>query len=67
MAHYTCVRFCGFIAYRNMRVAGIALGVRCGEDSVHQHERSDNLSSKSSAKAVARVNEICAATVVFVE
>jgi hypothetical protein len=50
-----------------MRVTGIALGVRCGEHSVHQHECSNNLSTKCGADTVSRVNEISTTAIVFEE
>lgn len=52
---------------RDMGVTGVALGIRGGEDGVHQHERADDLRGQARADAVARRQRVRSAAIVHVE
>lgn len=49
-------------AYRNVGISGISLGIGGGEDSVDEHEGTNNLGSKASTRAIACLDGICTTT-----
>jgi hypothetical protein len=53
--------------YRDVRVARIALGIRGGEDGVHQDEGADDLRGQPGADAVAGRHRVRPAAVAHVE
>lgn len=54
-------------AYRDVRVASIALGVGSGEDSVDEDEGADDLSCKTRAQAVSRGYRVRSSAILHVE